>query len=309
MKTAVLFSGQGAQHVGMGLSIYENVESARGYWDRADEILGFSLKEIAFNGPEERLTDTSICQPALYVHGYSIFKALEEMGRIGELRAALGLSLGELTALGVAGVFDFETGLKIVAERGRLMQEACEATDGGMASLIGGTPELVRELCKECDVDMANVNCPGQIVISGEREKIDLACNRAKEMEFSRVIALKVAGAYHSRLMRGAAESFEKFLANIEFKAPRISVFTNTTGKEVRDPKGIKEALVRQVVSSVLWDSCMKNAAELGIEEYFECGPGKVLTGLARRINKDWVVRPVSEYGDLNSAITGALKK
>ncbi len=299
MRTALLFSGQGAQHVGMGKSIYENVECVRGYWDRADEILGFSLKDIAFNGPEERLTDTSVCQPALYVHGYSLFKVLEQSHKLGDLAAVLGLSLGELTALGVAGVFDFETGLKIVAERGRLMQEACEATDGGMASLIGGSPELVKELCHKFDVDMANVNCPGQIVISGEREKIDAACNGAKDMEFSRVIPLKVAGAYHSRLMKGAADSFEEFLSNIEFKAPRVSVFTNTTGEEVCEPGVIKEALVCQVVSPVLWEECMKNVGKLGIEEYFECGPGRVLTGLARRINKDWVVRSVSEYGDL----------
>lgn len=298
MKTALLFSGQGAQHVGMGQSIYQNVESVRSYWDRADKILGFSLKNIAFNGPEERLTDTSVCQPALYVHGYSLFKVLEELGRLGDLTAVLGLSLGELTALSVAGVFDFETGLKIVAERGRLMQEACKATDGNMASLIGGTPDLVKELCREFDVDMANVNCPGQIVISGEREKIDAACNGAKDMEFSRVIPLKVAGAYHSRLMQGAADSFEKFLSNIEFKAPKISVFTNTTGQELHEPEAIKKALVLQVVSPVLWEECMKNVAKLGIEEYFECGPGRVLTGLARRINKDLVVRPVSEYSD-----------
>lgn len=299
MKTALLFSGQGAQHVGMGQTLYQNVESARTYWDRADQILGFSLKSIAFNGPEERLTDTSVCQPALYVHGYSLFKALEQMGRLGDLTAALGLSLGELTALAAAEVFDFETGLKIVAERGRLMQEACKATDGGMASLIGGTQDLVKQLCREFDIDMANVNCPGQIVISGQREKIDAACTKAKEMDFSRVIPLKVAGAYHSRLMQPAADSFQKFLANIDFKAPKISVFTNTTGKEIHQPQAIKDALVRQVVSPVLWDDCMQNSAALGIDEYFECGPGKVLTGLARRINKDWIVKPVSEYSDL----------
>lgn len=299
MRTALLFSGQGAQHVGMGKSLYEQLGNVRKYWERADEVLGFSLKEVVFNGPEERLTDTNFCQPALYVHGYSIFKALEDEGKLGDLKAALGLSLGELTALAAAGVFDFETGLRIVAERGRLMQEACKATDGAMASLIGGSFELVKALCEECDVDMANVNCPGQIVISGERGKIELACNRAKEREFSRVIPLKVAGAYHSRLMEGAAKGFKAFLSPIEFKVPRVTVFTNTTGKEVSEPQAIKEALVRQVVSSVLWEDCMEGAAKLGIDEYFECGPGRVLAGLARRINKDWVVKSVSEYADL----------
>lgn len=298
-KTALLFSGQGAQHVGMGKSFYDNFEEVRNYWNKADEILGFSLKEIAFNGPEEKLTDTSVCQPALYVHGYSVYKILEKLGKLDELNAALGLSLGELTALAVAEVYDFETGLKIVAQRGRLMQEACTKTDGSMASLIGGTPELVKELCAKCNVDMANVNCPGQIVISGERAKIEEACKEATHMAFSRVIPLKVAGAYHSRLMKSAAEDFEKFLGGIEFKIPKLKVFTNTTGQAIEDPEAIKQALVKQVVSSVLWEDCMHNVAALGIEEYYECGPGKVLAGLARRTNKDWVVRSVSELSDL----------
>lgn len=301
MKTALLFSGQGAQHVGMGKSIYDNIEQVRPYWDQANDILGFNLQEIVFKGPEEKLTDTSICQPALYVHGYSIFKVLEGQGKLNKLTAALGLSLGELTALAAAEVFDFETGLRIVAQRGRLMQEACKATDGSMASLIGGSLELVKELCAQCDVDMANLNCPGQIVISGARDKIETACNRAKEMSFSRVIPLKVAGAYHSRLMQSAADKFEQFLSGIEFKAPKLIVFTNTTGKSIQDPLAIKEALVYQVVSPVLWETCMLNAAELGIDKFFECGPGKVLMGLARRINKDWVVGSVSEYADIET--------
>ncbi len=298
MKTALLFSGQGAQYVGMGKSLYDNYKEVRSYWDSANDILSFDLKSISFHGPEEQLTDTSICQPALYVHGFSIYKILQKANKLENLTAALGLSLGELTALAVAQVYDFQTGLRIVAERGRLMQEACKATDGSMASLIGGTQELVKELCKNCDVDMANINCPGQIVISGERFKIEEACNQAKEMAFSRVIPLKVAGAYHSRLMKSAADAFEKFLASIEFKVPQLKVFTNTTGKAIEDPTEIKKALVKQVVSSVLWEDCMVNAAKLGIEEFIECGPGKVLSGLARRINKDWVVRSVSEFSD-----------
>lgn len=300
MKTAVIFSGQGAQQVGMGKSIYDHVEDIKKYWDEADSILEFGLKNIIFNGPVEALTETRICQPALYVHGYSTFKALEGIGKLQGLTAALGLSLGELTALAAAQVFDFETGLRIVAERGRLMQEACEATSGSMASLIGGTKELVEELCKACEVDMANLNCPGQVVISGETFKIEEACQKAKEMDFKRVIPLNVAGAYHSRLMQPAADGFRDFLEEIDFAIPRIAIFTNTTGESLKDPEAIKMALVQQITSSVRWEDCMLNAAQLGIDTFFECGPGKILAGLAKRINKDWVVQSVSEYQDLH---------
>ena len=306
MKKAVIFSGQGAQQVGMGKSIYDAIDSVKQYWNRADEVLGFGLKDIVFNGPVEKLTETRICQPALYVHGYSTFKALEEMGKLEGLTAALGLSLGELTGLAAAEVFDFETGLMIVAERGRLMQEACEATTGSMASIIGGEREGVAELCKACDIDMANVNCPGQIVISGEKSKIEVACEKAKEMGFKRVIPLNVAGAYHSRLMQSAADAFSEFLKNITFNEPKLAVFTNTTGGRVEDPKAIKEALVKQVTGTVLWDDCMVNAGGLGISEFFECGPGKVLSGLAKRINKEWVVHSVCEYDDLGVVNAGS---
>jgi len=295
----MIFSGQGAQTVGMGKSLYENSAIARDLYDRADKALGWSLMDISFNGPDETLTETRVCQPALYMVGYSIYAILKEAGKV-DMKAALGLSLGELTALAVADAFDFETGLKVVAERGRLMQEACDATDGAMASIIGGARETVEPICKEFDVDMANLNCPGQIVISGESEKIAAAVTSAKESkQFRMVIPLKVAGAYHSRLMEPARVEFEKYLQTVEIKTPSVPVFTNTTGKQVENPDDIRAALVKQVVSSVLWEDCMRSAAELGLSEFYECGPGGVLAGMAKRTDRSWKVHSFCEYSDL----------
>ena len=184
-------------------------------------------------------------------------------------------------------------------ERGRLMQVACEASKGAMASFIGGTPEAVEAYCKEFDVDMSNLNCPGQIVISGEAEKVAAAVAAAKERkEFKLVIPLKVAGAYHSRLMKPARDEFEKFLEPIKFNTPKVKVFTNVTGEEVSDPEQIKKMLVRQVTSTVRWADCMRGAAALGVEQFYECGPGGVLAGMAKRIDKAYNVKSLAEISD-----------
>jgi len=276
--------------VGMGRSFYENSALARSYFDRANEMLP-GLRDICFDGPEERLTETSFCQPALYVTGYAIFKELETHGHLNQCSVALGLSLGELTALAVAEVYSFETGLQIVAERGRLMQEACNQTSGAMASLIGGSLEEATVLAASCDVDIANINCPGQVVLSGEKGKIAEAVRRATA--FKRAIPLNVAGAYHSRLMEPARKAFEAFLSPIPFAEPRLRVLSNVTGDFISDPEAIRQALVQQVVSTVRWDDCMRAACTLGIDTFYECGPNKVLAGLAKRIDKNANVVPV----------------
>lgn len=299
MSIGLLFSGQGAQALGMGRSLYEQSTAAKACFDQANEVLDFDLKQLCFEGPNEALTETKACQPALYVHGNAIVGALREAGKLPEISVACGLSLGELTALSVAEVFDFATGLKIVAERGRLMQEACDATTGGMASLLGGTIEQVEALCAEFEIDMGNLNCPGQTVISGEQSKIDQAVAKAQELDFKRVIPLNVAGAYHSRLMQGAADQFKNFLAEIPFAAPKVAVFTNVTGQRISDPEAIKQALVDQVVSTVRWTDCMAGAAALGVDSFYECGPGKVLAGLAKRIDRSLTITSLSEYEDL----------
>jgi len=299
MSLALLFAGQGAQKVGMGKSLYDGSAAARAFYDEADRVLGWSLKQVSFEGPEADLTQTKICQPALYVHGLATLAALREKGSASTPKFALGLSLGEVTALAAAGVFDFATGLKVVAERGRLMQLACEQSTGGMAALIGEDRVKVEEVCREFDIQAANFNAPGQIIVSGEKAKVDALVAGAKDRGLKRVIALNVAGAYHSRLMEPARAAFAQYLAGIEFKAPQFTVFTNTTGQAVGTPAQIRDALVKQVVSSVLWEDCMRSAVAAGATEFYECGPGAVLAGLAKRTDKAWVVKSFAEYGDL----------
>ncbi|MEZ5413715.1 MAG: ACP S-malonyltransferase [Opitutaceae bacterium] len=299
MALALLFSGQGAQKVGMGRSLFENSAAARQRFEEADQVLGWSLTKVCFEGPEGDLTQTKVCQPALYVHGLALVAALEEQGKLPAVDFALGLSLGEVTACAAAGVFDFATGLKIVAERGRLMQAACEQTVGGMAAIMGEERDTVAKLCAEFDIEAANFNAPGQIIVSGEKDKVAAAVSAAKERGIKKVIPLNVAGAYHSRLMQPARDAFAAYLAGIPFAAPKFTIFTNTTGQTVQSPDDIRGALVKQVVSSVLWEDCMRNAAAAGATEFWELGPGGVLAGLARRTEKSWVVKSYAESADL----------
>jgi [acyl-carrier-protein] S-malonyltransferase len=301
MSLALIFSGQGAQKVGMGKSLYEGSAAARALYDEANQVLGWDLKTICFEGPESELTQTKVCQPALFVHGLAVAAALREAGKLPEVKFAMGLSLGEVTALTAAGVFDFATGLKVVAERGRLMQQACEKTVGGMAAIIGEERAKVAELCQEFDIEAANFNAPGQIIVSGEKAKVDALVAAAKDKGLKRVMALNVAGAYHSRLMEPARAEFAAYLAGVTFNVPQFTVFSNTTGQVVRTPDEIREALVKQVVSSVLWEDCMRNCAAAGATEFWEFGPGGVLAGLARRTEKSWIVKSFAELADVTA--------
>lgn len=283
----------------MGKTLCEGSVAARDLYDQAGQILGWDLKKISHEGPEADLTQTKVCQPALFVHGLAVVAALKERGQLPEPKFALGLSLGEVTALTAAGVFDFVTGLKVVAERGRLMQQACEKTSGGMAAVIGEERAKVYELCKEFDVEAANFNAPGQIIISGEKDKITAAVAAAKDRGVKKVMVLNVAGAYHSRLMEPARVAFADYLSGIAFNRPKFTVFSNTTGQVVSEPDQIRQALVQQVVSSVLWEDCMRNCAAAGATEFWECGPGGVLAGMARRTEKNWIVKSFAELADL----------
>ncbi|MGB0744024.1 MAG: ACP S-malonyltransferase [Opitutales bacterium] len=278
----------------------ENSTTAKSIYNQANEVLGWDLKKICFEGPDEELTETRVCQPALYVQGYAIYAILKEQGQLDSLKAACGLSLGELTALAAAGVYDFATGLRLVAERGRLMQLACDATKGTMAAVIGGRPDDVQTFCQEFDIEIANLNCPGQIVISGEKEKV-LDAVAASKGRFKLCKPLNVAGAYHSRLMVSARHAFAEFIKDFDFEAPKIAVYTNVTGAAVSAPDEIKDCLVKQVVSPVRFEDCLRNmASENGPLDFYECGPGKVLAGFAKRIDKTLNVSQKAEFEDLS---------
>jgi [acyl-carrier-protein] S-malonyltransferase len=301
MALALLFAGQGAQKVGMGKSLAEQSPAARALYEQANQVLQWDLSKISFEGPEAELTQTKVCQPALFVHGLALLAALKEQGKLPQVQFGLGLSLGEVTAYCAAGVFDFPTGLKVVAERGRLMQQACEQTTGSMAAIIGEDRAKVSELCRDFDIEAANFNAPGQIIVSGEKSKVEAAVAGAKDRGIKKVIPLNVAGAYHSRLMEPARAAFAAFLEGVSFAAPKFTVFTNTTGQTVSEPAALKNALVKQVVSSVLWEDCMRNAVAAGATEFWELGPGGVLAGLARRTDKTWAVKTFSEFVDVTA--------
>jgi [acyl-carrier-protein] S-malonyltransferase len=300
-KIALLFAGQGAQSVGMGRDLAAHHPAAGEFFQQADEILGRSLSGIAWNGPLEELTKTSNCQPALYVHGLACLAALR--GVTGELaiEAAAGLSLGEWTAHAAAGTFDFATGLKLVETRGRLMDTACAATAGAMAAMIGADENSVRALAADTDVDVANINAPGQIVISGEAAKVELALSLAKERGIRRATLLNVAGAYHSRLMNSAYEQLGQPLLDAEMRLPRFPVMSNTTGEAVDTLPEIRQALQDQVTSTVRWSECMESLLERGCDFFIELGPGEVLAGLLRRTRKDAEAISVSDPASVHA--------
>ncbi|TAE76210.1 MAG: [acyl-carrier-protein] S-malonyltransferase [Verrucomicrobia bacterium] len=299
----ILFSGQGAQKVGMGKDFYESSAMARDLFQRADEVLGFPLSAVMFEGPDEELTRTSRCQPALYLHGLVALAMLRE--RVSGLNpvAAAGLSLGEFTAHAAAGTFSFEDGLRLVARRGLFMEEACSATRGAMAALIGGEEDGVKALAAECGVDVANFNAPGQIVLSGTVEGIDAAVEKARDHGIRRAIKLNVAGAYHSRLMQSAQDQLASELAGVAMRSPSLPVVCNFGASEVSDPAEIRSMLEKQVTGSVRWTESIRLLCDRGHRNFIELGPGKVLAGLVAKIEKEAIVRSVEDLASLEAVV------
>ena len=294
-KIALLFAGQGAQCVGMGRDLAERYPVAADLFRQADELLGRNLCDIAWNGPMEELTKTSNCQPALYVHALAALAALHEVFGKFEVGGAAGLSLGEITAHASAGAFDFATALKLVQKRGEFMDAACATTQGGMAAMIGGLENDVRRLAADEDVDIANINAPNQIVISGELANVETAVAVAKEYGIGRAMMLNVAGAYHSRLMESAYVKLEEVLAGIPIQSPRFPVISNVTGEEVKTPEQIQQTLRDQVTGTVRWTDCMQRLIDLDCDLFIELGPGNVLAGLLKRTNRDIAVISIGD--------------
>jgi len=301
-KIALLFAGQGAQTVGMGRDLAEQFPTAANLFQKADEVLGRKLSEIAWNGPIEDLTRTSNCQPALFVHGLACLSVLRDIAGNFPIGGAAGLSLGEMTAHASAGTFDIADGLQLVQRRGELMDEACEETSGGMAALIGAEENVVRQLAADEDVDVANINAPGQIVISGELAKVEAAVGVAKEYGIRRATMLNVAGAYHSRLMESAYEKLGPVLQHVAMQPPLFPVFSNVTGDEVRTPVEIRRTLQDQVTGTVRWLDCVERLAAIGCDFFVELGPGGVLAGLLRRTLKGVEVTSVTDVESVREA-------
>ena len=302
-KVVLLFSGQGAQKVGMGKDLAETFPAARAIFDAADSALGFSLSQAMFEGPIEELTRTSRCQPALYAHGLAVLKVLQEKVPSLEVVATAGLSLGEFTAHSAAGTFDFATGLKLVFQRGSFMEQACEETQGSMAAMIGGTEEAVRELAVQSDVDVANLNAPGQIVLSGSVSGIKAAVAGAKEKGISKAVELTVAGAYHSRLMKSAQDKLASVLAETAIATPTVPVVCNYEARAVSSAEEIRRTLTNQVTGSVRWAESIASLVAQGHQLFVECGPGGVLAGLMKRIDKTAKVLSIEDVASLEKAV------
>ncbi|MBQ3218762.1 MAG: ACP S-malonyltransferase [Akkermansia sp.] len=302
MKAVILFPGQGAQKVGMGRDLYDTYPAAKAMMDAADAALGYSLTDVMFNGPDAELTRTCNCQPALYLHGLALWEILRsEVGL--EPVAAAGLSLGEFTAHAAAGTFSMEDGLKIVQKRGAFMEEACQAAPSTMAAMIGGNDEAVQQLAADCDIDVANYNCPGQTVVSGSVEGVDKAVAGAKAAGFKLAKKLNVAGAYHSRYMKSAQEKLLPELAAAAMQMPACPVYCNYEARPVTSTDDVRAMLGAQVCGSVRWAASMQDLVAKGHTLFIEMGPGKTLAGMMGRICKDVTVISIEDVPSLQAAI------
>ena len=303
MSNCCIFAGQGAQVPGMGRDFAEADSEVMALFDKANAVLGFDLKKICFEGPAEELTKSNVCQPAIFVTSYAAYLMLQKR-KPTEFACAAGLSLGEWGALCAAGVLDFDATLKVLEARGRFMQEACAATPSGMIAIVGATPDQLQALCEATGCTVANVNSASQQVLSGSKDAIAAAAVKAKELGIKRAIPLATAGAFHSPFMQSAREKLAAVLETISFNPPKFPVLSNVTGEpHSDDPEVIKATMLEQVTGTTNWAKDVETAKSLGATTFVEFGPGKVLSGLVKKIDATLVTANVADMASLEAAV------
>lgn len=305
-KIAYLFPGQGSQKVGMGLELYNNFPAAKTVFQEADKALGFPLSKLCFEGPEEELRQTINAQPALVTMSFACYQvalSVSDKGKILNPSYLAGHSLGEYTALALAGVLDFSSTVYLARERGRLMYEAGLKVPGSMAAILGMDESAVKTLCQDTGTWLANINCPGQLVISGAKENVEKAIALAPSKGASRAIMLQVSGAFHSPLMQPAVDGLSTIIAKLAFKDPSVPIIANTSAQPLTSSVAIKEELLKQLCTAVNWQGSVEYMINQGTAAFIEIGAGKVLTGLVKRINRNVKLLNVGEAGEINNLI------